>query len=453
MARHSTPVQRALCLAAGLAVGLAALGLPAAPAHSQDRAQSCTVSSAWFKPDAPEPDPNLPRDTNCAFHQWSVQEYLYLIQPGPDGLARFLGMASPHALFLYQGDRPAPYPGSAATRYRLGAGAARLQSAGNDAQGRIVFLPRVPKTADTTFSGTTQAGSNAVLVDQKGQWVYYTAQVNKVYYDWVVSKGLYKLAAVLSAPAADTFPNGTIEVKSSWRIAAKDGTTYIPDAAKSFYTIQALLCTDASCKTPVRALMALVGFHVVGRVEGHPEMIWATFEHKDNAPTCRSTPNPRTDYSFYHANQNCGNDPFWEKCNQIPTDTTTPNQICMAHPFGEPGDKPENTPNIQSLDAGLGQGLPAGSVWRNYRYAGAVWTTGNVGPNGLIVLDAASIRGSKKLANTSLESYTQEQNCLHCHTYQPIQMGNCFPRRSDSSGWKNLYVSHLFGLLCPQAAH
>ena len=75
-----------------------------------------------------------------------------------------------------------------------------------------------------------------------------------------------------------------------------------------------------------------------------------------------STPNPRTDYSFYHANQNCGNNPFWEKCNQIPTDTTTPNQICAAHPFGEPGDKPENTPNIQALNQ-----LSSRKVFRYFR--------------------------------------------------------------------------------------
>jgi hypothetical protein len=88
-------------------------------------------------------------------------------------------------------------------------------------------------------------------------------------------------------------------------------------------------------------------------------------------------------------------------------------------------------------------------VWRNYFYASSVWTTGLTNPAGLILLDDGSIRGSKKAANTSMESFTQEKNCLHCHTYQPLQIGNCFPRIDNPSGWKNLYVSHLFGLLCP----
>ena len=84
-------------------------------------------------------------------------------------------------------------------------------------------------------------------------------------------------------------------------------------------------------------------------------------------------------------------------------------------------------------------------------FTGPGTNTHLIGTAGLF--DDASIRGSKKAANTSLESYTQEQNCLHCHTYQPLQMGNCFPSRGDSRGWKNLYVSHLFGLLCPQTGH
>jgi hypothetical protein len=30
--------------------------------------------------------------------------------------------------------------------------------------------------------------------------------------------------------------------------------------------------------------LAMVGMHVVGSTKGHPEMIWATFEHIGNAP-------------------------------------------------------------------------------------------------------------------------------------------------------------------------
>jgi hypothetical protein len=444
-----------LALALGLPCAGQASDLRMMAAHDQEKAGPlCTASADWFKPNAPEPSFEL-EDINCAFHKWAVQEFLYLVQKGPDELARFLSLASPHALFLYEGVKPKPYPGTMATQFKLGAGMARLRSGQGKSAAvhRVVFLPRTLKTENTTFNADTQAGSNAVLVDQKGQVVYYTAQINKVYYDFVVKEGYYTLKAFLNAPAATVFPVGTVETKSSWRIAVKDGTTYIPDAAKTYYTVEGEVCKDnGDCKpeSMVPATMALVGLHVVGRVEHHPEMVWATFEQNANAPDCKDTPFPKGGYSFYSGGKNCGKAPFWETCNQIRKDDwKTPSEICRAHPYGEPGDKPENTLNIKSMNDSFYALLPAGSVWKNYFYAGSVWTTGKTDGPGLIKLDDASIRGSKKAANTSLESFTQEKNCLHCHTYQPQQLGNeCFPPITTSSGWKNLYVSHLFGLLC-----
>jgi len=434
----------------GLAAGLAAVlavGLLAGPAYGQ----SCPADPAWFNPNAPEPDPTTTRDTNCAIHQWAMQEFLFQVQT-VDGLTRFLGLASPHALFLYSGDKPAPYPGGATTLFKMGKDMARLHRTGKgnaaNAASPLVFLPRTLKTPNTTFDANTQAGSNSVLVDQQGQWAYYTASINKVYYDYVVNKGIYTLSAFLSAPPQSTFPAGAIETKSSWRIAVKDGTTYIPNAAKSYYTIEAQVCKDESCKSFVPATMALVGLHVVGLIQGHPEMIWATFEHSLNTPDCKNTPSADARYSFYKAGQNCGTSPFWDTCNKASTDKTTPSEICRAHPQGEPEGSQGNTANILSLNQSFHQLLPAGSIWTSYEYASAVWTTGKVGPNGLIVLDDSEIRGSKKAANTSLESFTQEQNCLHCHTYQPLQIGTCFGKRDDPNAWKNLYSSHLFGLLC-----
>ncbi len=449
MARRRFLVQGALRNLAGrlVAVGIAC-GLLAGPALGQD----CKADPDWSKDKAPEPAFRAKQDTNCAFHQWAVQEFLYQVQP-VDGLARFLGLASPHALFLYKGNKPDSYPGSPATLFKETAGVARLQSQGRSgAPGRIVFLPRTPKGRDTTFDADRQAGSNAVLTDQQGQWVYYTTTINQKYYDFVVDKGYNTLAGFLAAPATTTFPVGTLETKSAWRIAVKEGKTYL-DVSKH-YTIPARVCKDAACQTYVPATMALVGLHLVGRLEDHPEMVWATFEHQLNAPDCKDTRSADPRYSFYKAGQICGKAPFWETCNQLPDpkDLTTPSEICRVHPQGEPGDKPENVPNIQVLNASFHQILEPGSVWANYDYAGAVWTTGKPGPAGLIALDNASIRGSMKLANTSLESFTQDKNCLHCHTYQPQQMSDkCFPRIDDKNGWKNLYVSHLFSLLCKTA--
>ena len=418
------------------------------PAHDPAGADPCPASADWFKPNAPEANFALP-DANCAFHQWAVQEFLYLVQT-ENGLARFLNLANPHALFLYQGDGPAPYPGSSVTQFKLGAGMARLRAGNgqsNDA-GRVIFLPRTLKTPNSTFDGNTQAGSNAVLVDQQGQVVYYTSQVNKVYYDFFRKNKYYTKAPYASIPAATALDVGSVEVKSSWRIAVKNKVEYMDSATRSkYYTVEGQVCNDKDCKSLVSATMALVGLHVVGRVKDHPEMVWATFEHYANAPDCSRTPWPASGMSFYTSNQNCGKGPFWDGCNQIHKDDwTTPSQICRAHPDGEPATA-ENIANITSIKVSFSRLVPSTSVWKNYSYMSAVWTTPLADPpTTLISLSDASIRGSKKASNTTMESFTQEKNCLHCHTYQPTQIsGNCFP-----SGNKNIYLSHLVGLICDQ---
>jgi hypothetical protein len=428
----------------GLAAGLA-LGLLAGPAQGQN----CKADPAWFQPGGPkEADFTKDFTTNCDFHQWAVQELLYLAQPGPDEPARFLGLASPHALFLYQGDQPGPYPGKAATQFQLKKGMAKLRPQGrSNAPSRIVFLPRTLKTPDSTFDANTQAGSNAVLTDQKGQWVYYSSAVNQDFYDFVVQGNYYTLLGLLNAQAATTFPDGTLETKTAWRIAVKDGTTYIPDAEKSYFTIDAQVCKDASCQSYVPATMALVGVHLVGKVKGHPEMVWATFEHKDNAPDCTATPS-QAGSSFYTSGQNCGTKPLWKSCNQIPKDNTKPSEVCRAHPYGEPAaaESTGNTDNIKTLNQSFHQQLSTDSVWRNYDYAGSTWTTGKIGTDGLIVTAKSEVRGSTTLANTSLESFTQEQNCFSCHVTKATQMSECV----GASPAKNLYLSHLFGLIpCP----
>src|SRR6185295_8155631 len=248
-----------------LAVLALALALPSAgqaadlwmmPAHYQEKAAApCPVSAAWFAPNAPEASFKF-ADDNCAFHQWAVQEFLYLMQKDPkdpNGYLRFLTMASPHALFLYQGDAPASYPGSPRTQFKLGAGMARLRatSKANDAP-RVVFLPRTLKTENTTFDAATQAGSNAVLVDQAGQVVYYTSQINKVYYDFILNNKYYKKEAYASMPPETSFPIGAVEVKSSWRIAFKENKYYIPKAdldQGKFYTVEGEVCKDQDCKS------------------------------------------------------------------------------------------------------------------------------------------------------------------------------------------------------------
>jgi hypothetical protein len=84
-----------------------------------------------------------------------------------------------------------------------------------------------------------------------------------------------------------TYPLGATVFKTSWRIlGAGENPT---DAYSTTATID-LLQSDGkgglqpSGKTQDNVRVALVGVHVVGTIQGHPEFAWATFEQLNNSP-------------------------------------------------------------------------------------------------------------------------------------------------------------------------
>ena len=97
-----------------------------------------------------------------------------------------------------------------------------------------------------------------------------------------------------------TFPDPTalaIMVKSSWVLAAglPNLSTYITTTA----TVETYDQSDPNHWIPMglkTVQLALVGMHVVGSAAGHPEMIWATFEHVANAP--------RGEYTYINTSNN-----------------------------------------------------------------------------------------------------------------------------------------------------
>lgn len=89
----------------------------------------------------------------------------------------------------------------------------------------------------------------------------------------------------------------SMELKASWVEAAslENPDAYIQQEA-TIPTFGAgsgdpLTLVQSGTKTTT---LALVGMHVVGSVKGHPEMVWATFEHASNTPN--------TNYVYLNAN-------------------------------------------------------------------------------------------------------------------------------------------------------
>ncbi|MCI2261396.1 hypothetical protein [Xanthomonas indica] len=417
----------------GPAPSAAACAPPAAPAPS------------WF-PHAQTPAPDsagFQSSSNCAFHQWSWNAFLWLTQD-VGGQPRFLTMPS--------------------------------DGIGGVADG--VLDPLIGRSQQArTVELIDQAGPDGVLVDRHGRAVYYSIHSNDVFGQFMASNHLQDPKALRAFDPKTPFPVGSMTLKAAWKVVQPG------EDVSTFYTRQATIAKLGMRKGKLVATsdtetqtVALVGFHIGGTVNGHPEMIWATFEHQDNAPDLpkpaeEMLPNDvvsAKDWTFYQAGT-----PM-KQCNvnaagagaltlNAQTQTLSPvTQVCRMVPFG--GQKPCpsgqdcNIANIQSINASVQGQL--NDVWKNYFEVGAIWFVAEdaLAPNCTFQPGSALeciptptpagapplLTGSIKLSNSTIETFTQVQstqnNCFACHN--TTQVISPDPRAQSLPGL-NVNISHV----------
>jgi hypothetical protein len=327
-----------------------------------------------------------------------------------------------------------------------------------------------------------QAGGNGVLEALPGgSLVYYATIVNDVYAyfatgvkDSAISatqfpttaSDLGKITAFATAHGK-TFPDPnalTVEVKSAWVEAAG-----LPNLS-SYITMNATIPTynesNPNTWTPgpppgqKTVLLALVGMHVVGSTSGHPEMIWATFEHFANAPRATFsyvntggstvTVNQNTNASWVFTKTNSAGPFNQEHMSFSAPDivsasgfTISPSDTIRWKAFGAASDVSPNpidgstaasNTEIISINNSISGMIASGDVRNNYVMTGATWTIGGASPG------SGNQVGTSALSNTTMETYQQGTdttlahggtNCFTCHT-------------SNTTG-----VSHVFGPLKP----
>lgn len=132
-------------------------------------------------------------------------------------------------------------------------------------------------------AGAIVEADGNMLVAQNGYPVYASVHMNKSYFD-TARKNLIATGGYQSQPAGSSFEVGAAVFKSHLA-AARSGTT---TAGRHLYDAGA--GTGAETKvTPglvtiqpvagkfVTVTVALVGLHVVGYTDNHPEFLWGTF--------------------------------------------------------------------------------------------------------------------------------------------------------------------------------
>jgi len=344
-----------------------------------------------------------------------------------------------------------------------------------------VFVDAFGNTIDTE-EGQAGTGSEALLA-QNGSLVYYTTTVNDVYAYFqtgtmnggitptptqfpTTQAELNKIIA-LAATKGKTFPDPealAIEVKSSWIEAAG-----LPNLS-SYITMQGTIPTynksDPNHWVPLpnghkTVQLALLGMHVVGSTKGHPEMVWATFEHFGNTPSAAYTynstagPNPKTvpqDTTgtwLFSANPSAtpANIPHLKASGadltSISPFTISASDTLRVNAWGDPAGAASagrNTEVISINNSVLGK-LVNGDVRKNYMFIGSTWTIGGQAPT------AGNQVGTNHMTNTTMETYQQGGNCFSCHVTNTTAVSHVFlplkPLFSGGPPPANVYTSKI----------
>lgn len=429
----------------GLAFGLATLVTTSYHVKAQE--ESCPVGVGWAEglnnyTNATIPFPtkdtaNVEASTDCIFHQWSWEAFVWAtaVQPNPtvpgSSIARFLTFPTPDQL------KP---------------GVPQLPGA----KLKLKVRGLKPKSQEEGISSFQQAGPGGVLVDQNGNPAFYSVHLNPTYFKFV--QKYYSWATYSNASPTLNFPVGSAVFKASWRIVSGSQTN-------GYYTIPATvpllvnttnspgIMPDPSGKTR-DVTVALIGLHVVGVTENHPEFVWGTFEHTNNAPSLKNpndwgstnavSPN---NYAFYKAGTPA------VQCNQIVQLSVSTNQIVspitsafLQYTYG--GGSSTNQTDIVKVNTASQSHMakmtnsPAEQVYANYALVGTVWLEANTLQPGDGSLDTQA-KGSVDLANATMETFVQgpqgncgnNASCFMCH--------NTSGYSSNGIPGKNINTSHV----------
>ncbi|KQU80990.1 MULTISPECIES: hypothetical protein [unclassified Rhizobacter] len=382
------------------------------------------------------------QNTTCDFYKWAHQMFLWISSPAAGGIV----LESPTFFDINFDNSGGHYIPNAAGVVRHS------------------FAVRGTKPQSIQPGG--QAGGGDTVLSMNGSLVYFGVHANDVYawFNTAVSNkaipttapfpntqsGLASVVSYASSQGA-SLPDANalgLELKTAWVDAAT-----VPNAA-DYVTIDATvpnyvktsstLWTINKQSPTVAKTLALVGIHIVGAVQGHPEMVWATFEHRNNAPdnsfyfntlfgsTVQVPYNSTGTWSFMTSGGSQSGalvpqmtiDPATGNVVATNGNSIRQNNVYRVNPWGNAPTAASAVNNSQlislNLDIDVMLGL-VGDVRGNYTQIGAVWTSDGSIPSGPT---SPALRGSLLLANTTMETYHQvvipnksaSMGCFGCHS-------------------------------------
>ena len=265
-----------------------------------------------------------------------------------------------------------------------------------------------------------------------------------------------------------------MEFKTSW----VDAST-VSDAG-DFVTMEATVPTYTANSTNTEwtpsgtttLTLALVGMHIVGTVQNHPEFVWITYEHITNAPDSayyyRNTSNQVVEQpydssgKFVFMTTNGSEAGANVECMKVsqndivanPTSSTDTTPICAGgivpsdtartYPWGSQADSQDsgvvdNNTLLLSINESIRSQLSQGDVRANYLQTGGIWTsapsaTADAPIPNTADFHASDLRGSLQAFNATMETYQQGTSCFTCHaqsetapdSFQPFELSHIY---------------------------
>ncbi len=290
---------------------------------------------------------------------------------------------------------------------------------------------------DLSAIGQASQGS-PWLTAQSKILTLYERRMNEDEYNYIVKNNLYNAVTQQTfvvkpgislpdgTPASSAYGNtGSIETKAAW--------LELPNAADwpSFKVSKAIVTyPNQPSKTVV---VGLVGLHIIHKTALGQQFIWATFEHKRNAPDVNQVASRTFTPPYTYYNVNCNPNTDYYKC------------VANANPAKVNGGKnPYNAP-IQTVRqtpiatrpnndvAGLNQYVWSqviakqnpNSVFLNYELVNTLWSNQNTTiPPGtrtpLVATQLSPGPSQEPVSNATMETYVQSLTCLDCHASAPI---------------------------------
>jgi len=271
-----------------------------------------------------------------------------------------------------------------------------------------------------SMPGVVQASSSSPLIDQNGFYARYEIRTSFETFNYIVSNRFYSADAqqnqAFNFPVQSATKPGAIFIKAAWKVLTPE-----EERSGRFHTSRAFLFTPTSptvqstCAGPVP--VGLVGLHIVQKTSALRKWIWATFEHIDTAPADPANPGTQLWQFFKTGSTKPLEKPKcptagtpcldWQPTSSHLNDITGgPTQAVRVNPIPLSCNQPALDQINQSVLSFFQQINPK-SVWQFYRLVEAQWEDPGT-PTGFFP--------PKKVANVTMETYTQKSSCMACHS-------------------------------------